>query len=144
MAVTLKMNKKIDRLDVIKTVASHGWTIEAILQDDGRKKFNDIVYAKIGAYIIHSSLDDGKIMAIYQPVMDEITIIGPNSESENKFKNKIGHILEKKRIGNLMKNNPKGYFNNLLNHSIWLTDEELTFLIDDLKNKCDPGLSYIA
>jgi len=144
LAITLKMNTKVDRVNVIKTVASHNWTIEGILQDDIRMKYNDIVHAKIKAYIIHSSLADGKLIAVYQPEMNEITVIGESIESENKFKNKIGHILETKRLARLTEKNLQGYVNNLLSHSLWLTDAELSDLITDAKNQINLDLTYIT
>jgi len=144
MAVTLKMTKKVSRLNLIRTIASHGWTIEGVLQDDNRKKYNDIIHAKIKAYVIHSSFADGQLIAIYQPEMNEITVIAESSETENRFKNKIGHILESNKLGVLIEKSPKLYVDNLLNHNVWLTDEELTSLINDAHAKNESNSFYIA
>jgi hypothetical protein len=144
MAVTIKLNKKVGRLDIIKTVASHDWVIRNTIQDDTRMVHNQIDKADIAAYMIEAIVDDDNILIIYQPALNELTLISRKEETENKVKHKLAHIVETGRKGFILDRDPEKYIYNIYAHEMFLTDKEVVSLVDEAKQSLINTLSYIS
>ena len=109
IAVTLLLQEQPGRLDIVRTVVSHGWLINLTVQDDGHKVYDRIPSAKIFTYLIRANFDTNQLMVAYQPEINHLTIIGNNEEIEKQYKGKIVTILEKKKKGQLFYNNKDDY-----------------------------------
>lgn len=144
MAVTVKLNKKIERLDLVKTALSHGWFIKTTIQDDARKINDEITSADISVYDIRGTIDGKLVFILYQPHLDEMTIIAKRPEIEDQVKNKIGYILETGRKGTFSKDNKEDYVRELNLHKTFLTTQELNTLIKEARTEFDGTLNYIA
>lgn len=145
MAVTLVMKKKIDRVTLIKTVASHGWMLDRLLMDDSTKSRDSIIDADIKVYIIYIKAGKHGMMVVYQPKIDEMTIIGPTAKSEKAMKNKIADIFEKGKVGSLPVENTDFYVNGLLSNKNFLTQHELDSLLYDAESfHADADINFYA
>jgi len=98
----------------------------------------------VQAYEIFARIDDKDFMIIYQPNVDELTLIARDPETENKLKNKVGHILETRRRGNVYRVDPNEYLSNIYKHNLYLTDTELCTLINEARDQIGSTLNYIS
>ena len=115
------------------------------MQDDQRKTFDHIDNADISVYEIHGDINGENFLVIYQPHIDEMTIIGKKSMVEDKIKNKIGHIFESGIKGNLFnKKDLQEYVSKIYQHGIFLTHNEMDTLIEEARTNMGSTLSYIA
>lgn len=146
MASTIKIKSKIDKIDLIKTVCSHGWQIREVLLDkkgiEGMQKFlKDKKSVKINNYIIETAMNNEFIFVTYQPDSNEITIISRNNAVEKRFKKPISKIFEQKILGKAAKD--RGEFEqNLVDHDIYLSPIEKEQIINDVFNT-DSLLGYV-
>lgn len=134
MAITVNMEKKLKKIDIVRISTSHGWMIPASLWDIKDKNIPP-GERPIKVYTI---IANGSIVT-YQPDMDEMTIVSPSEEIEKKAKQDVPDIFIKQKLGTIIKD-VDAYFNMLNFNGRILKDVELNKLIDEVRG---PDLRYI-
>lgn len=144
MAVVLAMKDTIkpNRVDIVKTIVSHGWDLYLCMQDDGRKTCNRIKEARIFNYLIKARTRMGDVLVTYQPEINEITVIGSNAKIEQEMKQEIANILIKSKKGTIYKNRDM-FLDGIFRHNRFLTEQEIAEIASEF-NKPDDNLGYFA
>ena len=141
MAITMLCNETIDRVSLIKTISSHeGWILGAVLTDN---KTRNPAEMDVGIYIIEIIMDKRIFHVAYQPKINELTIIGSDNEMEQQVKQKIGDIIERKKIGHLPRTDIILYQNQLLQNGRFMTKEELDQALKESNDLRNNSYAYI-
>jgi len=144
MAVVLAIKDTIkpSRVDIVKTVVSHGWDLYLCMQDDGRKICDRIKDAKIYNYLIKARTRVGDMLVAYQPEINEITILGANTKAEAEMKQEIANILAKSKMGTIY-GDKELFLGGIFKHNRFLTEQEMIDIASEFNN-LDARLNYIA
>jgi len=143
MAVTMNINKKIQRLDLIKTALSYGWTVGPLMIDNLNNMGDKIGNANIKIFLVHGSIDKNNFVVTYQPEMDQLTVASKDDETETRIKDEVTCIFENMETGTFMLNDPTNYMDNLVKHSQYLTVDEYSSLIKEAEEKYQ-NLNYFG
>jgi len=143
MAVTMVMKDdiKIDRVNLIKTVVSHGWDLHMCIQDDSNKIHNQIRDAKIYNYLIRARTKFGYMLVICQPSMNQMTIVGIDEDAENKMKQEIANIIGKNKKGAFWSQKDV-FLEGILYHKRFLTEKEILSIASEC-DKTAEDINYI-
>lgn len=137
MAVTISINKKIQRLDLVKTALSHGWKIGPIMVNNLNDMGDQIEKANIKIFNIQGMIGNDNFMLTYQPEIHELTLASSNKETEIRIKDEVTCIFVNSETGTFLLNNPDNYIGNLVDHAKYLKNDEYMELLNEAKERSE-------